>query len=164
MTLSSEIKWMAFAAALETNLDNLVKTFRGDKAGVTMSDAMEFIDKHFKESLGHGLEHHIRNNIKPDYKAANKMIVETQMGVIHSIKRNLEEHDEVLLDKDSVTQFTQAAVWMPIMLGVALDMCYVNYQHHGMIDVQIDSVIESGTEEVSEELDGLLGELGITKE
>jgi hypothetical protein len=43
-------------------------------------------------------------------------------------------------------------------------MCYVNFEHHGMIDVHIDSVIESGTEEVSGELDGLLGELGITKE
>jgi len=164
MTLSSEIKWMAFAAALETNLDNLVKTFRGEKAGVTMSDAMEFIDKHFKQSLGHSLEHHIRNNMKPDHKAANKMIVETQMGVIHSVEKNLEEHEQVLLDKDSVTQFAQAAVWMPVMLGVALDMCYVNFEHHGMIDVHIDSVIESGTEEVSGELDGLLGELGITKE
>jgi len=110
------------------------------------------------------LEYHIRNNVKPDHKAANKMVVETQMGVIHSIEKNLEEHDEVLLDKQSVTQFAQAAVWMPIMLGVALDMCYVNFQHHGMIDVQIDSVIDAGTEEVSGELDDLLGGLGITKE
>lgn len=164
MTLSSEIKWMAFKAALETNLDTLVQTFRGEKSGITMNDAMEFIDKHFKDSLGHDLEYHIRNNVKPDHKAANKMVVETQMGVIHSIEKNLEEHDEVLLDKHSVTQFAQAAVWMPIMLGVALDMCYVNFQHHGMIDVQIDSVIDAGTEEVSGELDDLLGGLGITKE
>lgn len=162
-TLNSEIKWTAFKAALESNLDGLVTTFRGDKAGVDINNAMQFIDKIFVHSLGNTLEHHIKNNVLPDSKTAIKTMVETIMSIIHSMEANLEDH-EGLMSKDEAKEFGQAAAWMPVMIGVALDMCIVNHRHHQMIDVQIDKTIEASTEEVSDELDGMLGSLGITKE
>lgn len=162
-TINSEIKWTAFKAALESNLDGLIRTFRGEKAGVDMDNAMEFIDKIFLNSLGGTLEYHIKGNVLPDSKAAIKAMVETTMSIIHSMEANLEGHSP-LLSKDEAKEFAQAASWMPIMVGVALDMCIVNHRHSSMLDIQIDKVVDASSEEVSGELDGLLGSLGITKE
>lgn len=162
-TINSEIKWTAFKAALESNLDGLVTTFRGEKAGVDIDNAMQFIDKIFVHSLGNTLEYHIKNNVLPDSKIAIKTMVETIMSIIHSMEANLEDHSP-LLSKDEAKQFGQAAAWMPVMIGVALDMCIVNHRHSTTLDVHIDKLVDSSSEEVSGELDGLLGSLGITKE
>lgn len=162
-TLNSDIKWTAFKAALEVNLDGLVTTFRGEKSGVDIDNAMQFIDKVFEPSLGHTLEYHIKNNVLPDSKVAVKTMVETLMSIIHSMDANLEESSG-LMSKDEAKQFAQGAAWMPVMIGVALDMCIVNHRHREVLDLSISKTIESESEDASEHLDGLLGSLGITKE
>jgi len=162
-TINSEIKWTAFKAALESNLDGMVNTFRGEKSGVDIDNAMQFIDKIFVHSLGNTLEYHIKNNVLPDSKIAIKTMVETLMSIIHSMEANLEDLSP-LLSKDEAKQFGQAAVWMPVMIGVALDMCIVNHRHQHVLDLSIDKVVESESEDASAELDGLLGSLGIGKE
>lgn len=162
-TIKSDIKWTAFKAALEVNLDGLVTTFRGEKSGVDIDNSLRFIDKIFEPSLGHTLEYHIKNNVLPDSKVAIKTMVETLMSMIHSCEANLEDSSP-LLSKDEVKQFGQAAIWMPVMVGVALDMCIVNHRHREVLDLSIDKAVESVAEDASVHLDGLLGSLGITKE